>query len=360
LDAALASGHRESDIDVHDVDRAFDSVRFLPLVEPLIHDAVGRLRTRIADEIAGSPVAHFDPDTVAKLQVPALPGRLVMLIRRVLILELNIARLEGVLSGETPEERFEDFIARIGSADEQKRIFAEYPVLARQITTRIDQWVDAGHEFVQHLKQDWDDLCRRFGGGEHLGTLVEAKASLGDSHRGGRTVMRVAFSGGLRVIYKPRSLASEVRFNGLLEWLNDAGFEPGFRTLAVLDRGDHGWVEMVETGPCSTPGQVERFYQRHGALCALLYVLNANDIHYENILASGEHPMLIDMETLFLPRITAMTAGTEPTFMERMKRSALTSGLLPNPGRLANGEGVSDLSGMADIAGQKTWAPMLV
>ena len=367
---ALQSGHREPDIDVHDADRAFDSVRFLPLVEPLIHDAVSRLREQIEEEIAGSPVAHFDADRIAKLLAPTLPGRLVMLIRRVLILELNIARLKGVLRGETPEERFEDFIARIGRAEEQQRIFAEYPVLARQVTTRIEQWVETGRELVVHLREDWEALCKLFGGelfgrerseeGQGLGKVVEAKASLGDSHRGGRSVMRVAFDTGIRLIYKPRSLASEVAFNGLLSWLNERGFEPRLRTLTVLDRGDHGWVEMVETGPCESPRQVERFYQRHGALCALLYVLNANDIHYENILASGEHPMLIDMETLFLPRITAMEAGTELTFMERMKRSALTSGLLPNPSRLSNGEGVSDLSGMADISGQKTWAPMLV
>ncbi|MEM1182913.1 MAG: type 2 lanthipeptide synthetase LanM family protein [Acidobacteriota bacterium] len=360
LNRVLESGHREHDIDVHDADRAFDSVRFLPLVEPLVHDAVVRLRSRIQAEIADSPIAHFDADRIAKLLVPTLPGRLVMLIRRVLILELNIARLEGVLVGETPEDRFEDFIGRIGGAEEQRRIFAEYPVLARQISVRIDQWVEAGWELVSHIRQDWTQLGKQFGTGGGLGDLVTAKASLGDSHRGGRTVVRVGFDSGVEVIYKPRSMASEVCFNDLLRWLNDAGFEPGFRTLAVLDRGDHGWVEKVEIGPCQSPDQVERFYRRHGALCALLYVLNANDIHYENILAAGEYPMLIDMETLFLPRITAMTAGTDLTFMERMKRSALTSGLLPNPSRLSSGEGVSDLSGMADIAGQKTWAPMLV
>lgn len=34
-------------------------------------------------------------------------------------------------------------------------------------------------------------------------------------------------------------------------------------------------------------------------MCAYVYLLRGNDIHYENIIASGEYPMIIDIETLF-------------------------------------------------------------
>ncbi|MEM7356134.1 MAG: type 2 lanthipeptide synthetase LanM family protein, partial [Acidobacteriota bacterium] len=122
---------------------------------------------------------------------------------------------------------------------------------------------------------------------------------------------------------------------------------------------DHGWVERVQKFPCKTAEEIDRFYQRQGALVTLLYVLNASDIHYENILASGEHPVLVDLETLFLPRITDRPSGSELTFLEAMKRSVLAPGILPHRGRASHGEGVTDLSGMTDGEGQKTAVPML-
>lgn len=359
LEMALGGDYHGDDLPLDALDRAAESIRFLPLVEPIIHHAFVKVRDGIAADLVDSPLRHFDPDAVAKLLVPALPGRMVMLIRRVLVLELNIARLEGTLHGVTPHQRFESFVTRLAQADEQRRIFTAYPVMARQVALRAAQWVEASREFVHHLADDWQELGERWGGDRGLGQLIDIKASLGDSHRGGRTVMRAGFDSGVRLVYKPRSLASEVHFNALLDWFNEAGFAPRFRTLAVLDRGDHGWVEMVATRPCSAPEEADRFYQRQGAFVALLYALNANDFHYENIVASGEDPVLVDLETLFLPRITGQPAGSEPTFLEAMKRSVMTSGLLPQRGRLSAGEGVSDLSGMTDIAGQKTWAPML-
>jgi lantibiotic modifying enzyme len=44
--------------------------------------------------------------------------------------------------------------------------------------------------------------------------------------------------------------------------------------------------------------EIKRYYQRAGQLLCLLYVLGANDCHNENLIACGEHPVLVDLETL--------------------------------------------------------------
>ena len=44
--------------------------------------------------------------------------------------------------------------------------------------------------------------------------------------------------------------------------------------------------------------EVERFYQRFGLLVALTYVLHTGDLHFENIIAVNEYPVLLDCETL--------------------------------------------------------------
>src|SRR5262249_49957013 len=130
----------------------------------------------------------------------------------------------------------------------------------------------------------------------------------GDTHRGGRAVIIARFQSGLQVVYKPRSLAGDQHFQQVLAWINDRGDHPPFRLLKILDRGDHGWVEFVEPGGCADVGEVQRFYQRQGALLALLYALEATDFHHENLIAAGEHPVLVDLEALFHPR----NPGVEP------------------------------------------------
>ncbi len=43
----------------------------------------------------------------------------------------------------------------------------------------------------------------------------------------------------------------------------------------------------------------ENVYTRYEYLIALCYLLNLNDLHLENIIAYGEHPVISDIETAF-------------------------------------------------------------
>src|SRR5690606_9751936 len=120
-------------------------------------------------------------------------------------------------------------------------------------------------------------------------------------------------------------------FQRLLTWLNARGAEPVFRTLEVLDRGDHGWVEFVSPAACGSEEEVGRFYRRQGGYLALLHLLEATDFHYENLIAAGEHPVLVDLETLFHP-------GVEGSELQRSEErvglaiqdTVLRVGLLPH------------------------------
>ncbi len=71
----------------------------------------------------------------------------------------------------------------------------------------------------------------------------------------------------------------------------------------MLDGGAYGWVEEVEPRPCRDQRDVETFYYRAGMLVCLIYALEGNDCHQENLIAAGEHPVLIDHETMLQPRI---------------------------------------------------------
>ena len=67
--------------------------------------------------------------------------------------------------------------------------------------------------------------------------------------------------------------------------------------MKCLSRPTYGWEENIENKSCNTKEEIERYYFRLGIHLFLGYALGATDLHGENIVAHGEHPVIIDMET---------------------------------------------------------------
>ena len=245
----------------------------------------------------------FDPNTIETLLFVNLPKRLLSIVSRTLVLELHVARLRGQLQGDAPEQRFQSFTQRLHQRDVALRILQEYPVLARQALLCIHHWVTTSLEFLQHLCSDWQHLRSQLSPDQDPGVVVEVRAGAGDSHRNGRSVVIAQFSSGFRMVYKPRSMSLDVHFQELLHWMNERGNHPPFRLLKILDRETYGWVEYVDAQTCSSESDMQRFYTRQGGYLAILYALEAVDFHHENLVAAGEHPILLDLEALFHPRV---------------------------------------------------------
>jgi type 2 lantibiotic biosynthesis protein LanM len=112
-------------------------------------------------------------------------------------------------------------------------------------------------------------------------------------------------------------------------------------------------MEFVESAACATTDELIRFYKRQGSLLAILHVLAATDFHYENVIADGEHPLLIDLEALFHPSLrTADPADAFEAALARMDNSVLAVGLLPQPMRLSAGTAGIDVSALGSTSGQ--------
>ncbi|MEX1364189.1 MAG: type 2 lanthipeptide synthetase LanM family protein [Nannocystaceae bacterium] len=369
LEQAYGGAHDEHDSEPWSIEIEGDAtglatLRFLDAVEPLVRRARDRLTARVEAIVAEHPEAPFDVDTAVAARLRSLPWTLHAMLMRAMVLELNVARVQGTLAGDTPQARFDAFARRLADPARGLELLAEYPVLARALVRTLDKWERASAELLQHLAEDVRPLRQTFGG--VLGPdsrLTRIDGGAGDVHRDGRSVHILSF-GDRRLVYKPRSLAVDVHFQALLRWLGrlpQLAHLPPLRTLSVLDRGDHGWVEFVEAAPCTTLAEVQRFYQRQGALLALLYALEAVDFHYENLIASGEQPVLVDLESLFHARL-GVAPQLSPEFRlvgEATSRSVMRIGILPQrvPGR--QGQPGPDLSGLAGVPGQLTPQPVL-
>lgn len=335
-------------------ERANDPSEFARAFEPLLARGRARLRAGLTNVLARYPRFAYLQSATAVLET-ALLGRVSSIAARTLVLELNVARLQGTLTGETPEGRFADFVRRLEQPEMRASLVCDYPVLARQIVMRVEQWVATSLEFIDRLCSDWEILREALFAGHDPGPLVGFETGQGDSHRGGRSVAIARFASGAAVVYKPHSLAVDVHFNELLHWLNARGSHVAFRNLSIIDRGSYGWEEFVARSACDAPEQVERFYQRCGAYLAILYALRATDFHFENLIAAGEHPVLVDLEALFHPRFPSGDESDAGDVAVRViGSSVLGIGLLPYQVRSGPDSAGLDLSGLGGKPDQLT------
>lgn len=333
---------------------------FLNVIKPLLLPGVDRLDTGIQHLAQKYTYIPFDSQAIVPSLFAFLASQILSKLSRTLVLELNVARLQGRLQGTTPQERFEDFVRQLCQG-EMLALLEEYAVLARQLVEIIDQWVAYSLEFLRHLCADWEQICEIFAPQGDPDMLMEVKGGVGDTHRSGRSVMLLRFRSGLQLVYKPKSLAIDVHFQELLDWVNERGQQPAFRTLKLINKGSYGWSESISACDCTSVAEVERFYERQGAYLALLYALQATDFHCENIIAAGEYPMLIDLEALFHPEVRKddQAIFANPAY-EALVHSVLRISLLPH--RLwfnddAEGEGI-DISGLGGQEGQLSPRPV--
>ncbi|MDV9201491.1 type 2 lanthipeptide synthetase LanM family protein, partial [Streptomyces sp. Wh19] len=330
---------------------------------------------RMRDGLPRRLSRYVDLDAVQDDFERHLSRRLARLAARTLVLELHTARRDGRLTGDVPEDRFTDFLRLTGARSGLTALCTTYPVLARILArTALDaaaalaemlvrfntdrpalpgvheyRGEETGAEEARGEETGADDTGDEEAGG---GRLVGVEPGAGDGHRGGRTVMLLRFEDGARLVYKPRPLAAHQHFNELVQWFNALPGTPGLRTLALLDRGPYGWVEFVAERPCRSGRQVETFYRRQGALLALLHALDGTDLHHENLIADGEYPVLVDVETLFHPPLS--TAGSDDPAARALHDSVHRVGLLPQ--LLVGDESALDMSGIG--GGQAADSPV--
>lgn len=304
---------------------------FLNVIRPLLHRGMQQLMADIHELAQQYACLPFDPQTIVAELFRNLLPQLRSKLSRPLVLEMRVSRALGHLNGDTPEERFKSFIQQIGTDEKRQAFLEEYAVLARQCVITIEQWRIFSLEILSHLCADWQQICATFTPVATPGLLSEVHTGSGDTHRGGRSVVTLTFQSGFKLIYKPRSLALDRHFQDLLHWLNERGSHPSFLTISVLDRATYGWSAFVKAQECQSEDEVRRFYQRQGAYLAFLYVLDAADLHAENIIAVGEYPVLIDLEALFHPHMEMdnLFSAKEPA-SAALHQSVMRVGLLPH------------------------------
>src|SRR5882724_6909013 len=85
----------------------------LTVAAPLIEGARQRVRQGARALTESYFHVPFNPETIEATLARDLAEPLLMMIGRTMVLELNVARLEGLLKGDDPSKRFASFIGRL-------------------------------------------------------------------------------------------------------------------------------------------------------------------------------------------------------------------------------------------------------
>lgn len=288
-------------------------------------------------------------DAIAAGTGAALQQTVLRKISRVLVLELNAARLTGTLTAADSAGRWTEFVDRTCAPGYWDTLDHHYPALRPRLRAVIANRVAAARELATRFAADRTALSRFADPGE----LHAVSFGEGDSHRGGRSVAILDCAGGA-VVYKPRSLGVDRALANLLAAVLPAGSAP-IRVPAVLMRDGYGWAEHIVHRYCADDGELRRFYRNLGHWLAVMRLIGGTDLHQENLIAAGPVPVVIDCETLFTPTQPAPPSGygeAADAALAMVTGSVLGTGLLPGRGLALGWRGI-DPSAIGSLPGQQ-------
>jgi type 2 lantibiotic biosynthesis protein LanM len=285
-------------------------------------------------------------------------------VSRILLVELNAARVSGHLHAPDPAARWQEWLSATKQLSFWESLADHYPSLLVRIRAVIGNGCGAALAMGTRFAADRRELARLPGSGP--GQLTDVTFGAGDSHNSGQTVAVLRMADGSRVIYKPRSVAVDACLARLVTFVTAAGHEDGsrIRVPAVLSRPGYGWAEHIQHRYCSGEKELRLFYQGIGHWLAIMRMVGGSDLHAENVIACGPVPVVVDCETLFTPHAVATPSGygqAHDRSAQMIADSALRTGLLPGRGEALGWRGV-DSSAVGALPGQQPYlsVPVIV
>jgi len=213
----------------------------------------------------------------------------------------SVFRKQSAEQGTDPHDRsakYRRFASEMANGG-WHRLFDDKPVFLRLLAVLTRQWIDSTRSFLCRLDADADSIDLNILQGRRRGPLVAVEGSGSDRHNEGQTVLILTFADGARVVYKPKNLQVDAVWHETIARLNVSNPPIDLLAPRAIARDDYGWAEFIEHTGCRNSEDVSRFFRRAGAWLALLHYVVAADMHQENIIAHGDHPVPIDIETIF-------------------------------------------------------------
>lgn len=228
---------------------------------------------------------------------------------------------------------YTDFILRLQEGG-LEQIFNEKPVLLRLLAAITRQWIDTTSELVNRLGNDLEIIERKLLQSKSPIKVSAIEGDLSDVHNLGHSVRIIGFDDGSKIVYKPKDLGLDIVWVDFINYLNGQNPPVQLRVVNTIACDGYGWCEFIQHESCQSQDEIRLFYERSGAWLLIFHLLASSDMHYENIIASGSHPVPIDLETILqasLPEFELKNPifGAINQAIDKIQNSVLTVGMLP-------------------------------
>lgn len=317
---------------------------FIQFYIPYLAAGVTRLKKLIVHGDICSPKVYeqYLLSLLAKLQKICI---------RTLIHELRQSKSKGELEGEDASEEYEYFVDEVIGEEWRRGLCGKYPVLERSVEEAVAMSAQLYAEAVNRLREVADAVTERICEGKTFTHITGIEGDIADSHKGGKSVLRISLDNGMTIIYKPHSLENEKVFQELLQALGEKCGVDMYRMKRVEGAG-WGFSECVKHKDCACQEEMERYYRRMGVCIFAFYLLGTNDIHSENIIAHGEYPVLVDLENIMSAPETFEASDIIEKVQMFLHTSVLYSGVLPSCKWVQDGGNVN-VSGIGGKGGSR-------
>lgn len=275
-----------------------------------------------------------------------LAEQLQAICMRTLIVEMQDYKMADKLHGKDEKEEYEYFCTEnMCNPTEIINLMEKYPVLCRCVEDRINNSVCFYKEIIEHFCNDKKEIAEHFCPENQISRITNITTSYSDVHQKGRQVVKIEIDKKMKILYKPHSMENEKAFMSLLQWISQ-GIGITQLNYEILTHESYSWCSIVKYRECESKEEICNYYKRLGTQLFLAYFLGTHDLHCENIIASGEYPVLIDLETLVGGFNSGKRKTAEDEVYYHLQQSVLSTGLLPTFMWDKGGNGI-DVSGMS-------------
>lgn len=245
---------------------------------------------------------------------------LLIILMKCLTLEYEIIRLKNpsfnnkeILNEMTRNKKF------------YFEFFELYPPLLDLILKRIEFFIDNINTFVQNIRMF---LPKK--------TIDSIHLNAGDSHQNGKRVFIFSIET-RKYVYKPKEIELDTSMDKVLSFIS-SNLDLSYSPRKIYPYSDFVIEEFINNSSCRTIKEIEDYYYKFGVLLGVVFSLRGTDIHFENLIARMDTPVIIDTETLLQPEIGIMNSNFSilSTNMIRSEKKKVDFSALSGDAQLTN------------------------
>ncbi|TCL54999.1 type 2 lantibiotic biosynthesis protein LanM [Kineothrix alysoides] len=237
---------------------------------------------------------------------------------------MNVNRVEGRLAGGTPQERYLWFVNNQYCIDSMEEMF---PAMKTQLYEEMKGKCIYVLSVINLFQKNKSDICQYFFNTESEGIINIANS--GDWHND-KCVLVITFTSNKKIVFKPTSGDNLNFLKGVIRYFFEAEYTSQY---GCIYESEGTWVKFVEYERAADESAVSQFYFNYGKLLFVAYLLGMNDMHYENLIAHGEYPVITDVETLLSSYLFFDTHKFEYDAqykaVQRLLYGVMATGLIP-------------------------------